>query len=105
MGYRSILWPVNVSCEIYFCTYVLVYIFPGECTNGDIRLQGGQNAQEGKVEICHNQWGTVCDNVWSDNDANVVCKQLGFAPTGMHKSWHEGIYPIHCGRGLWDYSH
>lgn len=88
----------------YIPVLMLVYIFPGKCTNGDIRLQGGENAQEGRVEICHNQWGTVCDNVWSDNDANVVCRQLGFAPTGIHKSWQEGIRPIHCGRDLWDYS-
>ena len=58
----------------------------GECTNGDIRLQGGQNSLEGRVEICHNQWGTVCDNLWSDGDANVVCRQLGFAPIGSRDS-------------------
>ena len=82
----QLIWAVK-----YIAVLMLVYIFPGECTNGDIRLQGGDNAQEGRVEICHNQWGTVCDNVWRDNDANVVCRQLGFAPTGMHKSWQEGI--------------
>jgi len=57
----------------------------GECTDGDIRLQDGQNLLEGRVELCNNnQWGTVCDNLWDSNDADVVCKQLGFSPTSMH---------------------
>jgi len=64
------------------------------CTYGDIRLLDGQNAQEGRVEICNNQWGTVCDDFWDNNDANVVCRQLGFAPIGMHNTWPEGVYPI-----------
>ena len=53
------------------------------CTNGGIRLLGGQVPNEGRVEICVNKaWGTVCDDVWTTGDANVVCKQAGFSGSG-----------------------
>ena len=50
----------------------------GNCTDGAFRLVGGNNALEGRVEICiNNAWGTVCDNAFSSEDAQVVCTQLG----------------------------
>ena len=50
---------------------------------GEVRLQGGANLTEGRVEIClNNEWGTVCDQMWDANDAAVVCKQLKLAFTG-----------------------
>ena len=51
------------------------------CTDGDIRLQGG-NSTFGRVEICiNNIWGTVCDDLWSIPDALVVCRQLNLTYT------------------------
>ena len=44
-----------------------------------IRLNGGSNDNEGRVEIfLDGQWGTVCDIGWSLPDAEVACIQLGY---------------------------
>ena len=61
------------------------------CSDGDVRLVGGTDTNEGRVEVCINgAWGSVCYstystgayNTWDANDSTVVCRQLGHLEIG-----------------------
>ena len=46
---------------------------------GDVRLVGGEDEYEGRVEICQDgTWQSICQgSAWSQEDAVVTCRQLG----------------------------
>ena len=62
------------------CVHCIAILDAAACQQGSIRLQEG-TITRGRVEICNNVWGTVCDDFWNSADAIVVCRQLGFSAT------------------------
>ena len=49
------------------------------CKDQDLRVQGGKNRWEGRLEVCYNQaWGTLCNNVYGEHAANIFCVRLNF---------------------------
>ena len=53
--------------------------------HGAIRVVGANRARvvAGYMQICFNgNWRAVCDSGWGIEDAQVVCRQLGFSTQG-----------------------
>ena len=75
----------------------IFFLTSAPCSNGDLRLVDGNIKNEGRVEICvDNVWGTVCDDLFSSVDAQVVCRKLGYLTTGMCITWHLFFPSINC---------
>ena len=60
---------------------------------GDLRLVDGTLTTEdgtpceGRLEIYYDgKWGTICDDYWTEDDADVACRALGFAG-GSVEEW------------------
>ncbi|XP_030854004.1 deleted in malignant brain tumors 1 protein isoform X1 [Strongylocentrotus purpuratus] len=52
---------------------------PSTDNSAIIRLVNGNRPSEGRVEVFRGRsWGTVCDDYWGIEDANVACKMLGY---------------------------
>ena len=67
------------SDELYINVTDTTKIWNSNPYPGMIRLQGGKYPNQGRVEVyCNGQWGTICDNGFGSDDAQTICKQLGY---------------------------
>ena len=98
----SIGRDANVFCgkcafeNLLYLSFIIIAIgvSSGNCTAGSVRLVGGSNQYEGRVEVCVNQaWSSVCTySGWNKKSAKIICNQVG-DNLSMHNVSHI-IYPI-----------
>jgi len=77
----------NSACGNYKCFIIItdITLLPNvvRCTNGDVRLVGGNVPFNGVVEICYDEaFGSICDSGFGLPEATIVCYQLGYSRMG-----------------------
>ena len=102
----ELVYDVEVLC--FICTSMITcdcqsyyVVFEALCSDGEVRICTGTNNRNcvvlasqqyliddrlsvGRVEVCSGgRYGTICDDVWTNQPASVVCRQLGFSPYGI----------------------
>ena len=92
------------TCEflMFAFNHTVYFDHAATCIEGDVRLGVGNLTEfyisvneyesyffvkdelaRGRVEVClEGSYGTVCDDNFSNTEASVVCRQLGFSENG-----------------------
>ena len=95
----------NVGDPVWEISVIFVFL-PATCIHGDVRLAVGEDVDSfyqgltdynsayydndrdwssGRVEVCvSGRYGSVCQTPWTEEDASVVCKQLGLSEYGVY---------------------
>ena len=93
---------IGILIQLYNCFNAVPNYSTEFCEDGDIRLRDCLTSTSGRVEICYaNTWGTVCNYAWTREEAQVVCRQLGYPAFGECKlilqAYLENLYYLCAG--------
>ena len=69
----------NYKTEIKILASLLNYVIYVVITQVPVRLNGARSNYSGRVEVFYRgKWGRICLYKWDIDDAQVICRQLGF---------------------------
>ena len=75
--------------------YDQIFCFPGNVRLAD-KWEESHKLAIGRLEIYHDgQWGTVCDDGFTNTEAIVVCTQLGYTQ-GIRQRLVQHITIVDC---------
>ncbi len=93
---RTLCWELIFIARFLLICFIFLAV--------TLRLQGPSSATgTGRVEVFYNgQWGTICNDYWTVQDAEVACRQLGYqyavrtlpsylVPDGTGKIWLDNV--------------
>ena len=69
---------VHLVLKTEYTEFCFIYYIGGG-PNLQLRLTGGNNRYEGRLEVqVYGRWGTICDDSFGTGSARVACRMLGY---------------------------